>query len=95
MATVRIPTPLRQFSNGARTVDVVGDTVAEAFEHLERQCPGIGARLVDGSGAIHDFVNVFVDGQDVRLLQGSGTAVRQESEISVIPAMAGGAARRG
>lgn len=90
MPTVRIPTPFRQYTQGARTVSVAGSTVAEAIEHLEHQCPGIKARLLDGDGHLHAFVSVFVDGEDIRLAGGLATRVGAESEISVIPAMAGG-----
>jgi len=71
-------------------MSVAGRTVEEALGHLERQCPGIKARLLDGEGHLHPFVNIFVDGEDVRLGQGLQTPVSEESEISVIPAMAGG-----
>lgn len=90
MATVRIPTPLRQFTQGERIVTVDGRTLAQALDHLIRQHPGLQARLFEGDGAVHPFVNIFVDGGDVRLGEGLGTAVREDTEITVIPAMAGG-----
>ncbi len=90
MAVVRIPTPLRQYAKGAKAVPVAGKTLAEALEHLEHHAPGLRARLLDGNGQVHAFVNVFVDGEDVRLAQGLATPLREDSEIDVIPAMAGG-----
>lgn len=90
MATVRIPTPLRQYTQGAKTVPVPGKTLAEALEYLAGQWPGLRPRLLNGAGQMHPFVNVFVDGVDVRLGQGLATPLREDSEIAVIPAMAGG-----
>jgi len=95
MAIVRIPTPLRQYTQGAKAVEVGGRTLAEALAHLERQWPGLRARVLDGNGQMHAFVNVFVDGEDVRLAQGLATPLREDSEIAVIPAMAGGAGAPG
>lgn len=94
MATVRIPTPLRQYTAGSKAVPVDGKTLAEALEHLAGQWPGLRARLLDGSGQMHPFVNVFVDGEDVRLGLGLATPLREDAEIDVIPAMAGGAEPR-
>ncbi len=90
MAIVRIPTPLRAYTQGARTVTVEGETLGEALARLERAWPELRPRIFDGDGQLHAFVNVFVDGEDVRLAQGLATAVRDDSEIDVIPAMAGG-----
>ncbi len=90
MATVRIPTPLRAVTRDLRVVDVAGGTLREVVESLEQQFPGIKARLVDGDGQVHAFVNIFVDGEDVRFLRGLATPLRETSEVSIIPAMAGG-----
>ena len=94
MATVRIPTPLRQYAAGSKAVPVGGRTLAEALERLASRWPDLRARLMDGAGQMHPFVNVFVDGEDVRLGQGLATPLREDSEIAVIPAMAGGAQAR-
>lgn len=90
MATVRIPTPLRKLTGEQRTVQARGTTLAEVFDDLDRRFPGIKARVVDGDGRVHSFVNVFVDDEDVRLLQGLDTPVREDAEVAIIPAMAGG-----
>ncbi|MBI3975571.1 MAG: MoaD/ThiS family protein [Armatimonadetes bacterium] len=90
MAIVRIPTPLRQYADGARTDSVGGRTLGEALEELTRHWPGLRPRVFDGSGQVHPFVNLFVDGEDVRLGRGLLTPLRADSEIAMIPAMAGG-----
>lgn len=92
MATVRIPAPLRTLTSNQRVVSAEGTTLQDLVEDLERQFPGIRGRLVDGDGRLHPFVNIFVDDQDVRLLQGLGTPVAAQSDVSIIPAMAGGSA---
>lgn len=91
MATVRIPVPLRTLTANQRLVQADGATLQDLVEDLERQFPGIRGRLLDGDGRLHPFVNIFVDDQDVRLLQGLRTPVLAQSDVSIIPAMAGGA----
>jgi sulfur-carrier protein len=91
MATIRIPTPMRRYTNGERLVTVTADTVATAIDELDRRYPGVRERLVDGEGQIHRFVTVFVGEEDVRLLQGLATPLDERAEVSIIPAMAGGA----
>ena len=88
--TVRIPTPLRTATGGASTVEVSGGTVGEVVADLERQHPGIAERLLDDSGQIRRFVNVFVDDEDVRFQQGLDTPVSDGTTVSIIPAVAGG-----
>jgi len=89
---VRIPTPLRQLTGGQRVVEVEGRTLAEVIDALDRRFPGIKERLIDGDGRLHRFVNVFVNEQDARLLDGLGTVLPEVAEVSIIPAMAGGTA---
>jgi len=93
MATVRIPSPMRRYTNGERQVIVSAGTLAGAIDELNRRFPGLSERLLDGDGNLHHFVNVFIDEHDVRLLQGLATPLGEQSEVSIIPAMAGGAAR--
>lgn len=90
MATVRVPAPLRKVTGEQRTVRAGGRTVAEVVEDLERQFPGFKARVMDGDGKVLTFVNIFVDNEDVRFLQGLQTPVREDAEVAIIPAMAGG-----
>jgi len=89
-ATVRIPTPLRTATGGASTVESTAATVGELIADLERQHPGIAERLLDDSGQIRRFVNVFVDDEDVRFQQGLDTPVGDGTTVSIIPAVAGG-----
>ena len=87
---VRVPTPLRKATNGQETVDVSGETVEEGLANLEAQYPGIKERLLDASGQLHRFVNIYVNGEDVRFLEGLGTAIKDGDEVSIVPAVAGG-----
>lgn len=90
MATVRIPSPMRRYTNGERLVSVDAGTLTAAIDELNSRYPGLGERLVDGSGQLHHFVNVFVNDEDVRLLQGLSTPLDDRAEVAIIPAMAGG-----
>ena len=88
--TVLIPTPLRRFTGGDAKVTVAGASVGEVLDALERAYPGIGERLRDDSGQIRRFVNVFVNGQNVRDRDGVETSLSTGDEVGIIPAMAGG-----
>ena len=87
---VRIPTPLRRLTNGQDRVELECLTLSECLDLLEQRFPGIRARLVDDSGDLHRFVNVYVNGEDVRFLQGLETAIKTSDEVSIVPAVAGG-----
>ena len=89
-ATIRIPTPLRNATGGVATVAVEGATVGEALAELEQAHPGVSERLLDDSGQLRRFVNVFVDDEDVRFAQGLETPVAPGATVSIIPAVAGG-----
>jgi len=89
---VRIPTPLRRVTNGAGEVHATGSDLAELIEDLERQFPGLRERLVEESGEIRRFVNIYVNQEDVRFLQGKATALKDGDEVSIVPAIAGGGA---
>ncbi|HLT30127.1 MAG TPA: MoaD/ThiS family protein [Myxococcaceae bacterium] len=90
MSVVRIPTPLRSYTDGKAEVQVAGSTVREVLSGLEAQAPGIGAKLLDAEGAVRRYVNIFVDDEDIRFLQGVDTPVTDASKVSLIPAIAGG-----
>ena len=92
--SVKIPTQLRSLTDGEGQVQASGSSVAELIEDLERAHPGMRERLVDETGALRRFVNLYVGGEDVRFLNGIETAVEDGSEVSIIPAVAGGAAFR-
>lgn len=89
--SVRIPTPLRRATNGADKVDAEGGTLEEIIASLDGQYPGIRGRLCDEDGALRNFVNVYVNGEDVRFLDGLATATKSGDEVSIVPAVAGGA----
>ncbi len=88
--TVRIPTPLRKITGEQDVVTAGGDNLAALIADLETNYPGIEARLVDEGGEIRRFVNVFINGEDVRFLDGLGTPISTGDEISIVPAVAGG-----
>lgn len=94
-ATVRIPTPLRTATGGESTVEVDGATVGEVVKNLDAAHPGIAERLLDDSGEIRRFVNIFVDDEDVRFKSGLDTAVPDGATVSIIPAVAGGSGAAG
>lgn len=88
--TVRIPTPLRKLTAGADEVAVDGATVGEMIEALEAAHPGLKERLCDDAGEIRRFVNVYVNDEDVRFLDGRASALKDGDEVSIVPAIAGG-----
>jgi molybdopterin synthase sulfur carrier subunit len=90
MVQVRIPTPLRKYTGGAEAVQAEGATVAAIVADLDKRHPGIRDRICDESGAVRRFVNIFVNGEDIRFLQNLDTAVKAGDEVSVVPAIAGG-----
>jgi len=90
MTTVRIPSPLRRYTNGQSKVEGHGANINELITDLEAQYPGIKSRLCDEHGQIKRYVNVFVNDAEIRTLQGAATPVADQDEVSIIPAMAGG-----
>ena len=89
MAEIRIPPVLRPDAGGERLVDVDAATVREALDTLVARFPALKARVLEGDG-VPSFLNVFVDGDDVRLLSGLDTTVSPASKILLLPAVAGG-----
>ncbi len=88
--TVRIPTPPRRVTDGQDKVDTNGATLREIIDSMESQFPGIKERLCDENGNLRNFVNVYVNGEDVRFLEGIDSATGDGDEISIVPAVAGG-----
>ena len=88
--SVRIPTPLRSATGGIAEVTVNASNVREMVVDLERQHPGIRDRICEESGEIRRFVNVFVGDEDIRFLQGLDTPIPSGTQVSIIPAVAGG-----
>jgi len=89
--TVRIPTPLQRLTADQGEVACEGKTVSELLSDLERCYPGIKERICDEQGKLRRFVNVFVNEEDIRFLQGEQTPLKDGDEVSIIPAIAGGA----
>jgi len=87
---VRLPTVLRTHSGGAAVVKADGETVADVLASLEATYPGLAGQLRTPEGNAHRFVNVYVDDDDVRYLDGLATKVAADSEVSILPAVAGG-----
>ncbi len=90
MITVRIPAQLRTLTGGAGEVGVEGSTVGEVLKGLDAAHAGFGERLFDGEGGLRRFVNVFLDEEDVRFLDGLATPVSVGQTVSIVPAVAGG-----
>jgi len=88
--SVRVPTILRTYTGGVAVVTTQPGTVREVIKNLDGDYPGIGGRLLDDSGQLRRFVNVYVGDEDVRLAQGLETDVPAGTQVSVIPAVAGG-----
>jgi sulfur-carrier protein len=88
--TVRIPTTLRPLTGGAATVEVTAGVLADVLSALDAAHPGLQDRIVDEEGNLRRFVNVFVDDDDVRYLDGLKTDVPDGQTVSIIPAVAGG-----
>jgi molybdopterin converting factor small subunit len=90
MVVVRIPTPLRKFADGRAEVEVEGTSVKEAFDSLDASCQGIKGKIFDDAGEVRRFINIFVNGEDIRHLKGPQTALSDGDELSIVPAIAGG-----
>ncbi|MDP6504620.1 MAG: MoaD/ThiS family protein [Planctomycetota bacterium] len=87
---MNIPTMLRTHTNGNASVNIDGVTLSEVFENLEAECSGIKERLVDEQGRVRRFINVYLDGEDIRFLSDLDTEVGEAKEVSIVPAVAGG-----
>lgn len=88
--TVRVPAPLQKLTRNQEEVKVSGSNIRELIEELERNFPGIKDRICDSSGRTRRFINIYVNGEDVRFLQQDETPLKDGDEVSIIPAIAGG-----
>lgn len=88
--SVRVPTILRPYTQGVSEVSVDGSTLSEVLDSLDASYPGIKSRVLDESGALRRFVNVYVDNDDVRFAEGLQTKIADGGQVSIIPAVAGG-----
>ena len=87
---VRIPTPLRKMTNGQDKVEVTESILSVMIDNLESEYPGFKERLIDENGELRYFVNIYLNGEDVRFLSGLSTDTKEGDEISIVPAVAGG-----
>ena len=87
---VRIPTPLRKYTGGKDAVPADGATIAAVLDDLEKNCPGLKERICDIDGNVRRFVNLYVNGDDIRFLDNTASPVKDGDEISIVPAIAGG-----
>lgn len=87
---VRIPTPLRRMTGGADKVELEVDDLSQMIETLESDYPGFKERLIDEEGELRYFVNIYVNGEDIRFDQGLKTSIKSGDEVSIVPAVAGG-----
>lgn len=90
--TVRIPTPLRRMTGGADKVELDVADLSQMIDTLESDYPGFKERLLDEEGELRYFVNIYVNGEDIRFDQGLRTSIKSGDEISIVPAVAGGQA---
>ena len=87
---VRIPTPLRALTNGQGDLQIEAATIKEMFDQIEKNFVGLKGRLCEDDGTVRRFINVYVNEEDIRFLQGMSTGLKPGDEISIVPALAGG-----
>jgi len=88
--TVRIPTPLRKLTQDKPEVEVSGNNIESLIDNLDADYPGIKERIYDEANNVRRFVNIYLNDEDIRFLEGKSTAVTDGDEVSIIPAIAGG-----
>jgi adenylyltransferase/sulfurtransferase len=91
MPVVKIPTPLRQYTDGNAEVEVGGGTAGEILGNLTGEYPSLNQHLYTGDGKLRSFVNVYKGDEDIRYIDGPDTSVSENDELSIIPSIAGGA----
>ena len=90
MAKVKIPTPLRKFTNQQGEVEAEGHNIIALIENLEKRYPGIKKRLVDDENKVRKFINIYVGEEDIRFLKKEETEIKEGDEVNIVPAIAGG-----
>lgn len=90
MVSVRIPTPLRKLSADRDELEIEASSVSALVEELDKECPGMKDRLCDESGNVRRFINLYVNNEDIRFLDGADTELKDGDTVSIIPAIAGG-----
>ncbi|PEN07696.1 molybdopterin synthase sulfur carrier subunit [Longimonas halophila] len=91
--TLHIPTPLRSATDDQATVNATGDTVRTALQNLVERYPDLKSNLYNDDGALRQFVNIYVDDEDIRYLDGPDTALTDGADVSIVPSIAGGRSR--
>jgi sulfur-carrier protein len=87
---VRIPTPLQKFTKNQSEVQAEGTTIQEVLAHLDSSFPGIRERLCDEQGMVRKFINLYLNDEDIRFIEGEKTVLKDGDELAIIPAIAGG-----
>ncbi|MBW4689080.1 MoaD family protein [Nostoc sp. B(2019)] len=88
--TVLVPTALQNFTNNQATLECSGSNIAELLDSLEQSFPGIKSRLCDEAGKPRRFLNLYLNSEDIRFLEGTDTPLKDGDEVSIVPAVAGG-----
>ena len=92
--TVRIPTPLRKYTGDEANVEVAGSTIGEVIDNLETSHSGIKENIIDETGGVRRFVNIYVNEEDIRFLDGPNTPLKNGDSVTIVPAIAGGGPTR-
>ncbi len=87
---VLVPTALQKFTHNQATLECSGSSISELFDSLEQSCPGIKSRLCDEAGQPRRFLNLYLNSEDIRFLEGTATPLKDGDEVSIVPAVAGG-----
>jgi molybdopterin synthase sulfur carrier subunit len=87
---VRIPTPLRKFTGGRDTVEATGTSIGAVLADLDANHPGLRERICEADGSVRRFVNLYINGDDIRFLENLSSPVKDGDEVSIVPAIAGG-----
>lgn len=90
MATVLVPTPLRRLTGGQAKLTVEGSDISVLIQSINQQYPGIADKILDEEGNVKRFINIFVNDDEIRTLQGIATPIQANDRVSIVPAMAGG-----
>ena len=90
MSTIRIPTPLRAYTDGEKEFEIQGSTVAEALKTLGEKYPAVKPHLFDENGELRSYVNLYVNDEDIRSLSGGDTPIDSDDKLMIIPSIAGG-----
>ena len=88
--TVRIPTPLRKITNGLDKISASGSSLSEIIKEIEKNFPGFQSRIYDENNQLRSFVNIYINGEDIRFLDGLESNTKSRDEVSIVPAVAGG-----